>query len=182
MQSNNIANLIDGFLKNIDWQKHYNNLEVWIKDNASAIGEKLGVTKEWIVENSQELTKECINLFQELRSDFSIGLSEIKSEWKSCIDEINSTFEKPEHLIKINEDFLNMAKLSKVIRDNIVPGSNGVAVFMKKTDNRYIFYICYLKDNVILPNAENNHIIILSESIARDVEQHFEKSPIIILK
>ncbi len=182
MQNNNITNLIDSFLKNIDWQKHYKNLESWIKDNASAIGEKLGVTKEWIVENSEELTKECINLFQELKSDFSNGLSEIKSEWKSCIDEINSAFEKPEHLIKVNEDFLNMSKLSKVIKDNIVPGSNGVAILLKKTDNQYIFYICYLKDNVILQNKENNHIIILSEAISRDVEQNFAKSSLIILK
>lgn len=182
MKNDKIANLIDDFLRNIDWQKHYTNLEAWIKDNASAISEKLGVTKEWIVENSQELTKECINLFQELKSDFAIGLSEIKHEWQGCIDEINSTFDKPEHLIKINEDFLNMAKLLKAIKDNIVSGSNGVAVLMKKTDNRYIFYICYLKNNVILPNTDNNHIIIISESIARDVERNFEKSPIIILK
>ena len=112
MQNNNVANLIDDFLKKIDWQKHYNNLAFWIKDKASAISEKLGVTKEWIVENSEELSKECINLFQELKTDFSKGISEIKSEWKSCVDGINSAFEKPEHLIKINEDFLNMSKLS----------------------------------------------------------------------
>ncbi len=182
MQKNNVGDLINSFLKNIDWQKHYNNLESWIKDNASAISDKLGVTKEWIIENSAELTKECNSLFKELKSDFSSGLTEIKSEWRSCIDEIYSAFEKPEHLIKINEEFLNMSKLSKVIRDNIVSGSNRVAVLLKKTDNQYIFYICYLKDNVILPNKENNHIIMLSEAISRDVEQNFEKSSIIILK
>lgn len=182
MRNDKFVNLIDGFLKKIDWQKHYNDLEKWIKENASAIGEKLGVTKEWILENSDELKNECVNLFQELKSDFSNGISEIKNEWNNCIDEINSTFEKPEHLVKINEDFLNMSKMSNLIRDNIVPSSNGVAVLLKKTDKYFIFYICYLKDNTILPNKKNKHIIILSEAISRDVEQNFVKSSIIILK
>lgn len=182
MNNNQMTLLIENFLKEIDWQKHLDNLEEWVKENASSIGEKIGVAKEWVVEHSTELKEECTNLFFELSSEFSEGMSEIREEWKKVITDINSTFEKPQNLVKVNLDFVNFSKLLQIIKENIVKGSNQAALYLKKTDKDFIFYICYLKDHNVLDNKENNHIIVITEAISRDVEQQFKDSNLIIIK
>ncbi len=174
--------IVDDFLKNVDWQKHLDNLEDWLRENAEVIADKIGVAKEWVAEHATELKEECTQLFFELSSEFSEGMSAIQQEWKKAITDINKSFEKPKNLNKINLDLVNFSSLQQIIRENVAKGANGAALFLKKTDKNFIFYLCYLKDNSILANENNNHVIVISEAISRDVEEKFKKSNLIIIK
>ena len=177
---------LNQLIKNVDWQKHIDNLNDWFKENSSILEGKLNIAKDWIMEHSEELQQECQKLYQELFAEFQEGCNDIKAEWSKVVKNINSSFEKPKNLKKYNYDFLKSSDLLEVISNNKVNGSNQAGVFYKviNKDNLElnILYVCYLKDGVIINNEDNVHMILLADAISREIKDYFKSSKLIIIK
>lgn len=80
-------------------------------------------------------------------------------------------------------EFLTKDELVAIVKENIVPGSNGNIVYKKMfKDGTISILISYLKDNAFLPVEKNVNVNINAEGISRDVKEMFGNKDIIILK
>lgn len=81
----------------------------------------------------------------------------------------------------IKEEFLKLDRLVEIAKANIVPNSNQIAAILKKGDNSTIIYLAYCKDKELLPEKDNNYVIIEAEGINREIENLFGDNELIIL-
>ena len=181
-KSNPIQEIALELVNKIDWDRQFDNLRTWIKENAGTISDKLNIAKEWILENADEIQDECIKQYNQLLIEFKEGIEDLKIALKEAINDINSPLEKARNLKKFEYEVLNKTIINDIIRANIVPGSNQVAVYRRLSNNKIIFYICYLKNNKIIENEDNIHIIIKTDQTTHDLEKIFNDNKLIILK
>ena len=154
----------------------------WLSKHTDYVSKALNVGKEWVIEHAQEIKDEIIKQYPKFKEELLEGISELHSEIKNVIKDATAPVEKAQNLKKVNCELLNNAKLMQLVKDNIVEGSNQAGVYLKRGKNCYYIYVCYLKDNNIIRNSENNQIIITAEGISRDIENYFKDSSLIILK
>lgn len=77
---------------------------------------------------------------------------------------------------------LDMPTLVKIARQYIVPKSNETIALKVQQSDCYFIYLAYSKDRQLLPTSDNKYVIIKAETLAKEVDDLFTKSELIILK
>lgn len=109
-------------------------------------------------------------------------------DWEKKIDDLFSGPFFPEipenvKITKVEKELMNKANLIEIAKQNIVPNSNEVlAMLNDKGKNAYYLYLAYSKDKEMLPQEENNYVIIKAEGVTKDLQSLFDGHELIILK
>ena len=109
-------------------------------------------------------------------------------DWEKKIDVFFSEPFFPEipqnvKITKLEKELMNKANLIEIAKQNIVPNSNEVlAMLNDKGKNAYYLYLAYSKDKEMLPQEENNYVIIKAEGVTKDLQSLFDGHELIILK
>lgn len=117
---------------------------------------------------------------------FGIWISTV--DWEKKIDTFFSEHLPPDipenvKITKVEKELIDKTNLFEIAKQNIVPNSNEVlAIFNDKGKNAYYLYLAYSKDKEMLPQEENNFIIIKAEAVSKDLQSLFEGHELIILK
>lgn len=83
----------------------------------------------------------------------------------------------------VEVEMLTKEKLVEIAKQNIVPNSNQVAATINdKSSNVYYVYLAYVKDRTLLPNEENNFVIIKADGLNKEALNLFADNELIILK
>ena len=110
------------------------------------------------------------------------------TDWEKKIDNFFSESFFPEipenvKITKVGKELVNKADLIEIAKQNIVPNSNEVLVMLNdKGKNAYYLYLAYSKDKEMLPQEENNFIIIKADGLTKDLQSLFDGHELIILK
>ncbi len=79
-------------------------------------------------------------------------------------------------------EVLDMQTLVGMAKKYIVPKSNEIVAIKVKQEDGCFIYLAYSRDRELLPAAENKYVIIKAQSLAKDVEDLFAESELVILK
>jgi F420-dependent methylenetetrahydromethanopterin dehydrogenase len=79
-------------------------------------------------------------------------------------------------------ELLTKDKLTAITSNNIVPGSDAAAAYLKKGDDKIYIYLAYLKGRELIEESKNNYVIITADAISREVEKLFDEHELIIFK
>lgn len=110
------------------------------------------------------------------------------TDWEKKIDNFFSESFFPEipenvKITKVEKELVNKADLIEIAKQNIVPNSNEVlAMLNDKGKKAYYLYLAYSKDKEMLPQEENNFIIIKADGLTKDLQSLFDGHELIILK
>lgn len=79
-------------------------------------------------------------------------------------------------------DILDMATLVSMAKKYIVANSNEIVAMKVKQTDGYFIYLAYSKDRKLLPTTDNKYVIIKAQTLAKEVENLFAESELLILK
>jgi len=143
--------------------------------------------KNWIGPISEKL-KSLFDEYYPTIKEYIEKFREAKKKYKDFKDQLNPgnpgdlfVSPLPPNIIVEDVELINKEKLIGIIRANMVSNSNGVAVTLRKKKEANYLYTAFLKNDELLPQNENKYITIVAQGLARDVENLFEKSDIVVL-
>ena len=79
-------------------------------------------------------------------------------------------------------DVLDMPTLVDFAKKYIVKSSNETVAMKVMQDDCYFIYLAYSKDRQLLPTQDNKYVIIKAQTLAKEVEELFAESELVILK
>lgn len=149
-------------------------------------GENDGVVSDDALENFKAAAQDKINqcaaeITDYAKQELSSLNDEVASMWKGVIEESKKTLTEPV-VAEYNLDRLSMKELAKIIKENIVGGSNCVAAMKAEHDGLKIVYLAYCHDKKLLPIEKNKYLRVRAKSLAVDVNALFGDNKCIIIK
>lgn len=81
----------------------------------------------------------------------------------------------------VEVEMLTKSSLVDIAKKNIVVGSNQVAVMKSETDKAYFVYLAYLNGDELMPNNENNFVVVKAEALSKEVISLFADKELRIL-
>ena len=139
-----------------------------------------------------ELLKNVIEtVTPEVKKQFSLLVKKIgerlvdlfkNTNWKEILFG-DPDFPNDINIIPIEKEFLTKEALLEIAKQHIIPNSNEVlAMIGKESSKHYYIYLAYSKDREMLPQEENNFVIIKTDGLSKDVHDLFNQHELIILK
>lgn len=105
----------------------------------------------------------------------------VKAEYLPLLKKFIEDVLKSRNVKYESVDVLTRRDMVSLIKLNRVNGSDGVAAFKQKKDEKMFVYFAYCKDKDLLPEETNCYIVIEANSLDEDVEELFNESDLIIL-
>lgn len=111
-------------------------------------------------------------------------VDEVRKEYMPLLEDLvnNLTGKMKGFAFGKEVEVLDMQTLVGMAKKYIVPKSNEIVAIKVKQEDGYFIYLAYSKDRELLPAAENKYVIIKAQSLAKEVEDLFAESELIILK
>lgn len=153
--------------------------------------EKIKETFKRFVDKFQEKFVDCLKDFEEAwpevvqaSNEFKQGVTEdCKKEWSDFIKGITNVFSYDNvRIVRIQDKDLDLNKLSKVIRENIVESSNEVYALKKAKDDQICIYLAYGRNGEMLDKESNCYVVLVTKSLKEDVLNLFNESELVIIK
>lgn len=142
-------------------------------------------------------------LFENVPDPMKEGLDQLVkkalSQLKECVNEVVSNIQQ-DYLPLLNDfvknmtgemqgiaygdevDVLEMKSLIEFAKKYIVPNSNEIVAIKINEPDGYYVYMAYSNNRQLLPVVDNRYLIIKAGKLAKEVEELFANSNLVILK
>lgn len=136
---------------------------------------------ESCMERLEPFVEEAINILVEQGRK---KVDEVLKEYTPLLEDLvkNLTGEMKGVAFGKEVGMLDMPTLVQIARQYIVPKSNETIALKVQQSDCYFIYLAYSKDRQLLPTSDNKYVIIKAETLAKEVDDLFTKSELIILK
>ena len=133
------------------------------------------------MEKIEQVIQQAINCLIEHGSKI---VDEVKKEYVPLLDDFVKNLKGDIKGVALGKevDVLDMQALVSFAKNYIVSESNEIVAMKTKQEDGYFIYLAYSKDRKLLPVANNKYLIIKAQALAKEVEDMFAESELIILK
>lgn len=111
-------------------------------------------------------------------------VSEVQEEYMPLLEDLVKNFTGAMKGVAFGKevDILDMPTLVTFAKKYIVPKGNEIVALKVKQADCYFIYLAYSRYRQLLSIADNKYLIIKAQTLAKEVEDLFVESELIILK
>lgn len=136
---------------------------------------------ETSMEKVEQMVEEAIGRLVEYGGKI---VDEVQKEYMPLLEDLVKNFTGEMKGVAFGKEvgMLDMPTLVSFAKKYIVPKSNEIVAMKVKQADCYYVYLAYSKDRQLLPTTDNKYVIIKAQTLAKEVEDIFAESELVILK
>lgn len=133
------------------------------------------------IEKVEQMVEEAIGRLVEYGGKI---VDEVQKEFMPLLEDLVKNFTGEMKGLAFGKEvgMLDMPTLVDFAKKYIVAKSNEIVAMKVKQTDCYFIYLAYSKDRQLLPTADNKYVIIKAQTLAKEVEDLFLESELVILK